>query len=99
MPKKGTLPNGRTFYAKYKKLRRSNLLPIIKVQKTYDPRQRRSGGMWRKEQGQGFKTIIRSVIRKSRKVVKRIYNLGEKDAGSNVGKLMVHERIKQVSRV
>ena len=31
VPKKVTLPKGRTFYARYKRIKRSNLLPNVRV--------------------------------------------------------------------
>ena len=82
------------FYAKYRRVKRSNILLTIRVQKIYGLRQRRGGGSRKKQQGEGFKTKIRSVIRKSGKVVKWIYHLGKKVAVSKVGKVPVHEGIK-----
>ena len=82
------------FYANYRRVKRSNMPLTIRVQKTYGLRQRRGGGSRKKQQGEGFKTKIRSAIRKSRKVVKWIYHLGKKAAVSNVGKVLLHEGIK-----
>ena len=35
VPKRVTLPNGRTFIARYKRVKRSELLPIIVMRRTY----------------------------------------------------------------
>ena len=43
-PKRVTFSNGRRFYAKCKRVKRSSLPPTICIQKTYTPRGRRGGG-------------------------------------------------------
>ena len=52
VPKKATLPNGRTFFARYKRVRRSNLLPNVRVTRKRTIglprcRRQRGGGMVR----------------------------------------------------
>ena len=64
VPKKVTLPNGRTFIARYKKIKRSELPPNIVMRRTYTqratPRGRRRR---RRQQGQGIFDFVKKVAR------------------------------------
>ena len=62
--KKVTLPNGRTFIARYKKIKRSELPPNIVMRRTYTqraaPRGRRGR---RRQQGQGIFDFVKKVAK------------------------------------
>ena len=64
VPKRVTLPNGRTFIAWYKRIKRSELPPNIVMRRTYTeravPRGRRCR---RRQQGQGIFDFVEKVAR------------------------------------
>ena len=64
VPKRVALPNGRTFVAHYKRIRRGELPPNIVIRRTYTqraaPRGRRRT---RAQQGQGIFDFVRKVAR------------------------------------
>ena len=64
VPKRVTLPNGRTFMAQYKRIKRSKLPPNIVMRRTYTqravPRGRRHR---RRQQGQGIFDFVKKVAR------------------------------------
>ena len=64
VPKRVALPNGRTFVAHYKRIRRGELPPNIVIRRTYTqraaPRGRRRA---RAQQGQGIFDFVRKVAR------------------------------------
>ena len=89
-PERVQLPDSRVFFAKYKRVKRNMLLPNVRIQKTYGPRQRRGGGIPRRGQrGRGFKTKVRSAIRKSGNLVNRIYEIGRKASKNRAVKRLV----------
>ena len=84
-PKRVTLPNGRTFIARYKRIKRSELRPHIIMRRTYTqwaaPRGRRRRR--RAQQGQGIfdfvkkvakNPLVRSVAKKSLEYAPGIYH-------------------------
>ena len=62
-PKRVTLPNGRTFYAKYKRTTRAELPVNVHLQCGYRqraaPRGRRRRAVVRQQRGRGFKSILK----------------------------------------
>ena len=64
VPKRVTVPNGRTFIARYKRIKRSELPPNIFMRRTYTqraaPRDRRRR---RRQQGQGIFDFVKKVPR------------------------------------
>ena len=64
LPKRVTLPNGRTFIAQYKRIKRCELPPNIVMRRTYTqraaPRGRRRR---RRQQGQGIFDFVKKVAR------------------------------------
>ena len=75
VPKRVTLPNDRTFIARYKRIKRSELPPNIVMRRTYTqkavPRGRRCR---RAQQGQGIFDFVKKVARNS--LVKSIAKKG-----------------------
>ena len=53
---KVTLPNGRIFYAKYKRVKRSLLPDNVTKKRTYKKRRRK------KQQGEGLGSILKTVF-------------------------------------
>ena len=64
IPKRVTLPNGRTYIARYKRIKRSELPPNIVMRRTYTqraaPRGRRRR---RRQQGHGIFDFVKKVAR------------------------------------
>ena len=98
-PKRVTLPNGGTFLARYKRVKRSELPPDIIMNRTYTqraaPRGRRR--RVRAQQGQGIfdfvkkiakNPIVRSVARKGLEYVPGIYH--------NLTKRMKNKTLKRI---
>ena len=65
MPKRVTLPNGRTFVACYKRIRRGELPPNIVMRRTYTQRAAPRGRRRRRraQQGQGIFDFVKKVAR------------------------------------
>ena len=64
VPKRVTLPNGRTFVAHYKRIRRGELPPNIVMRRTYTQRAASRGRRRRREkQGQGIFDFVKKVAR------------------------------------
>ena len=62
VPKRVTLPNGRTFVARYKRIRRGELPPNIVMRKTYTQRTALRGRRRRPtQQGQGVFDFVKKV--------------------------------------
>ena len=78
VPKRVTLPNGRTFVARYKRIRTGELPPNIAMRRTYKqraaPRDRRCR---RAQQGQGIFDFVRKVARNPlvRSITKKVLNM------------------------
>ena len=66
VPKRVTLPNGRTFFARYKRIKREELPPEIIMQRTYRQRAAPRGRRRiRRQQGRGIVEICTKSIKKS----------------------------------
>ena len=62
IPKRVILPNGRTFVARYKRIKRSELPPNIVMRRTYRDRAA-VGRRVRDQQGQGIFDFVRKVAK------------------------------------
>ena len=64
VPKRVTLPNDRTFIARYKRIKRSELPPNIVMRRTYTQKAAPRGGRCRRaQQGQGIFDFVKKVAR------------------------------------
>ena len=64
VPKRVTLPNGRTFIARYKIIKRSKFPPNIVMRRTYTQRAAPRGRRHRRrQQGQGIFDFVKKVAR------------------------------------
>ena len=65
VPKRVTLPNGRTFYARYERIKRQDLPADIQMKRTYKQRAAQRGKRRRRQgqQGQGIVSAAKKIIR------------------------------------
>ena len=85
-PKRVTLPNGRTFVARYKRIKRSELPPNIVMRRTYRP-----------QQGQGVFDFVRKVAKNP--LVKTIAKKGLEYAPGiyhNLSKRVKNKTLKRI---
>ena len=85
IPKRVTLPNGRTFVARYKRISRDDLPLNIRMRRTYRQRAAPRGRRRRRQRGQG----IFSFFKKAYKVGKRAFN-------SRLGKRITRAAISEI---
>ena len=84
VPKRVTLPNGRTFVARYKRISRDDLPLNIRMRRTY--RQRAAPrGRRRRQRGQGILSFF-----------KKAYKLGKRALNSRLGKRITRAAISEI---
>ena len=66
-PKRVQLPNGRVFYAKYKRASRAYLPPNVRIRRRYT---RRAGPRNRGQRGKGFKSFFKKAVNFGKKAFK-----------------------------
>ena len=72
-PKKVTLPNGRTFYARYKRATWTNLPANVRLESLYKQRAAPKGKRhWVRHSGRGFKSAFGKLMRFAKKATKRL---------------------------
>ena len=75
-PKRVTLPNGRTFYAKYKRTTRAELPANVHLQRAYRqraaPKGRRRRAAVGRQRGRGFKSAFKNVFEKGFNIAKKV---------------------------
>ena len=100
MPKRVTLPNGRTFVARYKRIKRSEFPPHIVMRRTYTqraaPRGRRRR-VRRAQQGQGIFDFVKKVARNL--FVKQIAKKGLEYVPGIYNNLMKRVKNKTLKRI
>ena len=79
-PKRVTLPNGRTFYAKYKRTTRAELPANVHLQRPYKQRAAPRGRRRRRagQRGRGFKSAFKKAFNFAKKAAKNksVRNMG-----------------------
>lgn len=102
-PKKVTLPNGRTFYAKYKRVGRAALPGNVRIQ-----RKRKAGGVRRKksrsQRGRGFGSFFKKALKFGKKALnnKTVRAIGSQllenapDALDMLGKKVKNKKLKKI---
>ena len=101
-PKKVTLPNGRTFYAKYKRVGRAALPGNVRIQ-----RKRKAGGGGRRRRGQrgrGFGSFFKKAFKFGKKALKNktVRAIGSQllenapDALEMLGKKVKNKKLKKI---
>ena len=108
-PKRVTLPNGRTFYAKYKRVTRDALPSNIQIRRRYRqraaPRGRRSRRLLPPQQGgRGFKSFFKKGLNFAKKAYKNktVRNIARElisnapDAIDVLGKKVKNKKLKKI---
>ena len=96
-PKRVTLPNGRTFVARYKRIKRSELPPNIVMRRTYRDRAAVDRRRVRRQQGQGIFDFVRKVAKNP--LVKTIAKKGLEYAPGiyhNLSKRVKNKTLKRI---
>ena len=96
-PKRVTLPNGRTFVARYKRIKRSELPPNIVMRRTYRDRAAVGRRRVRRQQGQGIFDFVRKVAKNP--LVKTIAKKGLEYAPGiyhNLSKRVKNKTLKRI---
>ena len=98
-PKRVTLPNGRTFVARYKRIPRDHLPPNIIMRRTYTQRAAPRGRRRRRrgQQGQGIFDFIKKVAKNT--IVKLIRKQGLKYAPAAYANLSGRVKNKTLKRI
>ena len=91
-PKRVTLPNGRTFYAKYKRTTRAELPANVHLQRAYKQRAAPKGRRRRRvavgQPGRGFKSAFQNVFKKGFNIAKKV---AKNKAVRNIAKAIISE--------
>ena len=96
-PKRVTLPNGRTFVARYKRMKRSELPPNTVMTRIYRDRAAVSRRRVRRQQGQGIFDFVRKVAKNP--LVKTIAKKGLEYAPGiyhNLSKRVKNKTLKRI---
>ena len=96
-PKRVTLPNGRTFVARYKRIKRSELPSNIVMRRTYRDRPAVGRRRVRHQQGQGIFDFVRKVAKNP--LVKTIAKKGLEYAPGiyhNLSKRVKNKTLKKI---
>ena len=90
-PKRVTLPNGRTFYAKYKRKTRAELPANVHLQRAYRQRAAPKGRRRRRavgQHGRGFKSAFKNVFKKGFNIAKKV---AKNKSVRNIAKAIISE--------
>ena len=92
-----TLPNGRTFFVRYKRIKRSELLPSIVMKRTYRDRAALGRRRVRRQQGQRILDFVRKVAKNP--LVKTIAKKGLEYAPGIYHNLSKRVKTKTLKRI
>ena len=110
-PKKVTLPDGRTFYAKYKRATRADLLPNVTFPRIYKeraaPKNRRRRARrqvipYRERQRAALRRRARTAAQRGRglgSIFKKAYKLGKRALNSRFGRKIAKAAISEIPDV
>ena len=101
-PKRVTLPNGRIFVTRYKRIKRSELPPNIFMRRTYRAAVGRR--RVRRQQGQGIFYFVRKVNPLVKTIAKKVleyalgiyHNLSKKSSKNNLPKRVKNKTLKKI---
>ena len=102
-PKRVQLPNGRVFYAKYKRVGRDALPGNVRIRRTYKKRNRGGRGRRRVQGGRGFKSFFKKAYKFGKKALnnKTVRSIGREilqnvpDAVEMLGNKVKNKKLKK----
>ena len=99
VPKRVDLPNGRSFCARYERIKRENLPPGIQMERTYRqraaPRNKRRAQP--RQQGRGFKDAMKKLMKHP--IIKKIARKGLNYAPKAYDNIVKRVKNKKIARV
>ena len=107
-PKRVTLPNGRTFLARYKRATRDDLPPNISLPRVYKERAAPKGRRRKRRRLVSYRERQRAALRQRARaqrgrglgsIFKKAYKLGKKALNSRLGKRITRAAISEIPDV
>ena len=107
-PKRVTLPNGRTFLARYKRATRDDLPPNISLPRVYKERAAPKGRRRKRRRLVSYRERQRAALRRRARaqrgrglgsIFKKAYKLGKKALNSRLGKRITRAAISEIPDV
>ena len=103
-PKRVQLPNGRVFYAKYKRVGRAALPGNVRIRRKYKQRAAPGGRRRRVQGGRGFKSFFKKAYKFGKKALnnKTVRSIGRKilqnvpDAVEMLGNKVKNKKLKKI---
>ena len=104
-PKRVTLPNGRTFLARYRRATRDDLPPNVTFPRVYKERAAPKGKRRRRRREMSYRERQREVLRKRaraqrgrglRSVLKKAYKLGKRAFNSRLGRRITRAAVSEI---
>ena len=97
VPKRFDLPNGRTFFARYKRIKREELPPEIIMRRTYRQRAAPRGRRRRRQRGRGIIEVTKKALNNPmvRAAAKKVLEYAP-GLYANISKRVKNKRIKKI---
>ena len=97
VPKRVVLPNGRTFFARYKRIKREELPPEIIMRRTYRQRAAPRGRRRRRQRGRGIVEVTKKALKNPmvRAAAKKVLEYAP-GLYANISKRVTNKRIKKI---
>ena len=97
VPKRVDLPNGRTFFARYKRIKREELPPEIIMRRTYRQRAAPRGRRRRRQRGRGIIEVTKKALNNPmvRAAAKKVLEYAP-GLYANISKRVKNKRIKKI---
>ena len=97
VPKRVDLPNGRTSFARYKRIKREELPPEIIIRRTYRQRAAPRGRRRRRQRGRGIVEVTKKALKNPmvRAAAKKVLEYAP-GIYQNISKRVTNKRIKKI---
>ena len=97
VPKRVVLPNGRTLFARYKRIKREELPPEIIMRRTYRQRAAPRGRRRRRQRGRGIVEVTKKALKNPmvRAAAKKVLEYAP-GLYANISKRVTNKRIKKI---
>ena len=97
VPKRVDLPDGRTFFARYKRIKREELPPEIIMRRTYRQRAAPRGRRRRRQRGRGIVEVTKKALKNQmvRAAAKKVLEYAP-GIYQNISKRVTNKKIKKI---